>query len=396
MGHFSPARVNRLLGWAFLVASFVWAVGLDPWSLSERDPTVLVGSPRMAARHAQAVVLAMGFLQLAVALLLERTTLPAGARRAAEALTAFGAVIYCLGYATHASWPQITWLVPVGALLNFFGFSILLWWRFRGSGVPESWVVLPVFCFGMLLDAAMGLFAVGPDLFLPDYVGPEDGVRQRMLRLARAAAIALSVVTLLFRDLAERAGPQPAVRRAHVALWTGAVGMPVILTTASFTFVAVKFLLPIPAFAMVCGTAVGAWLTRRFASRLEVWGWLLVAASMGAGLFMGLYAFDGPVPAPGPLAGYNDFVRRLSRLAHAYCIVLGLLTIFIARLPDSGYPASWLRRLGVPLLVAGTVATLLAIGLLAGADLPTSVLSPGPILVATATLLCAAPVLARA
>lgn len=396
MGHAPRARLNRLLGWAFLVAGFAWAVGLDPWSLSERDPALLVGSARTAARHAQAAVLAMGFLQLAVALVLEGMTLPAPARRAAAGLTAAGATAYALGHAAHVVWPAGTWLAPAGALVSFAGFVTLLWALFHGGGAPELWVVLPVFCFGMLLDAAMGLFAADPGLFLPHYLGPEDGVRLRMLRLAHVAAIALSVVTLLFRDLAGRAGPGPAARRARLALCCGTLGMPAVLTAASFAAVEIKFLLPIPALTMFAGTAVGAWLAWRFARPLELWGWLLVAASMGAGLFMGLYAFDGPAPAPPFLGAYNDFVRRLSRLAHAYCIVLGLLTIFIAREPDGGYAASWPRRLGVPLLVVGTVATLLAIVLLAGGELPPDVLSGGPALVAAATALCVAPTAARA
>jgi hypothetical protein len=66
------ARLNRLLGWALILAAFAWATQLDPWSLSERNPSLLVGSPRMLARHAQAVMLAMGFLQFIVALILDR------------------------------------------------------------------------------------------------------------------------------------------------------------------------------------------------------------------------------------------------------------------------------------------------------------------------------------
>jgi hypothetical protein len=395
MGHAPRARLNRLLGWAFLVAGFAWAVGLDPWSLSERDPALLVDSPRMAARHAQAVVLAMGFLQLAVALVLEGTAFPAKVRRAAAGLTAAGAVTYAAGYVAHMAWPAGTWLIPAGALLNFAGFLTLLWVLPRG-GAPELWVVLPVFCFGMLVDAALGLFAADPGRFRPDYLGPEDGVRPRMLRLAHVAAIALPAVTLLFRDLAGRAAPGPAVRRARAALWCGTLGMPAVLVAASFTAVSVKFLLPVPALTMFGGTVVAAWLARRLARPLEFWGWLLIAASMGAGLFMGLYAFDGPAPAPALLGAYNDFVRRLSRLAHAYCIVLGLLSIFIAREPDGGHAASWPRRLSLPLLVVGSVATLLAIVLLAGGELPPDVLSGGPALVAAATALCVVPAVARA
>ena len=59
-----PGFWNERLGWLLLLAGLCTAVGLDPWSLSERDPAALPGSVRMAARHAQAVVLAMGFFML--------------------------------------------------------------------------------------------------------------------------------------------------------------------------------------------------------------------------------------------------------------------------------------------------------------------------------------------
>ena len=74
---------NERLGWLLLLVGFLTAVGLDPWSLSERDPAALPGSARMATRYAQGVVLAMGFLQIAVALLLREDALSAGLRRVA-------------------------------------------------------------------------------------------------------------------------------------------------------------------------------------------------------------------------------------------------------------------------------------------------------------------------
>jgi hypothetical protein len=68
-----------------------------------------------------------------------------------------------------------------------------------------------------------------------------------------------------------------------------------------------------------------------------------------------MYAFDGPLPAPPTQEVYNGFFRRLARLGHAYCIVLGLLAILAAR-ARVGQVASWL-------LVIGACATLLGIGL---------------------------------
>src|SRR5438270_12934909 len=85
-----PGVWNERLGWLLLLAGLCTAVGLDPWSLSERDPAALPGSVRMAVRHAQAVVLAMGFLQIAVALLLREDTLPERLRHRASLVLLVG------------------------------------------------------------------------------------------------------------------------------------------------------------------------------------------------------------------------------------------------------------------------------------------------------------------
>src|SRR5438067_1854713 len=90
-GSTTAGRWNERLGWGLLLVGFVAAVGVDPWSLGERDPAALPGSPRMAARHAQAVVLGMAFLQLAVALVL-RARKWAGGGRLASGLAAAGAL----------------------------------------------------------------------------------------------------------------------------------------------------------------------------------------------------------------------------------------------------------------------------------------------------------------
>jgi hypothetical protein len=167
--------------------------------------------------------------------------------------------------------------------------------------------------------------------------------------------------------------------------------MPVILTIAATTSVAFKYLLTIPAMTMFAGAVAGVWLARRYARPLETWGWLLMALSMGIGLLIGMYAFDGPLPAPSHFEGYNNFVRRLSRLDHAYCIVLGLVGIFVAREAHGGYALAWWFRLGQPLLVVGMVLMLVAVILLAATDLPTYWMLPGPVVVVAGLVFCLAP-----
>jgi hypothetical protein len=368
---------NWHLGWLLLVGGFAWAIGLDLWALSERDPSALVGSPRMAARHAQGVVLAMGFLQLAVTMLLHRQDLPERSRLASSWLLGIGSLIYAGGYIAHAVWAGHAELIVPGAAMNLLGFALLAWAEFRLPGGLERRVILLVFCLGMTLDIVVGFFVIDPSHFLPEYIGPEDGVRQRMLRLARVAAIALSLITLLFLDLAQRVRKDCVwVSRARFAMVAGTVGMPAILSAASFIDVNIKYLLPLPALAMTGGVLVGLGLARQEANGLEQWGWLLIAVSMTIGLFIGFYAFDGPFPPPEFVGVYNAFTRRLMRLGHAYCIVLGLLAILIGREP--------VRPLVGNLLVGGSCVTLLAIILLAFLREPAFLLAPGPALVAVA------------
>jgi hypothetical protein len=398
--------MNRFLGWGLLVAGLVGAAWLDPWSLSERSGSLLAGSPRMAARNAQSMVLGMALLQLAVARVLAADRFPPSVRRSAAWLTAAGAVLYALGCALWIPWPAGAGLIPVGALMNFAGLAALSWTSRKTGAAPGTAMVLAILAMGMLIDATMGLFAVDPVRFVPAYLGPEDGLRLRMLRLSQAAALALPILALLSgelvqpgkRDPTSGGGRSGASARSHrvlrggqVCLLCGALGMPVILTATALTSLRLKHLLPVPADLVFAGTLCAVWWTRRHASRLEFWGWLLVALSMFAGLLMGLYAFDGPLPAPHFLGAYNDFPRRLARLGHAYCILLGLLCLFVAREREVKRPRSRSDRAGVPLLVAGTVTTLAAIAFVAVSALPPRVLSAGPLMVAAGTLLCIAP-----
>jgi hypothetical protein len=364
------------MGWLLLVAGFVAAVVLDAWSLSERDAAALPGSTRMMARHAQAVVLAMGFLQLAVTRLLAGITSGERLRGVAAGLLAIGTVVYIAGYASRVVWPAGAWAIPPGAMLNLLGLAVLEWAACGRPTSPEVRLVLAVFLFGMAINVVTGLFAVDPEALVPAYIGSEVGVRQRMLRLARVAAIALSFLTLLF---CERRSPSLLGWWGRTAMLVGTLGMPLVLTLACFVSVDFKYLLPIPALAMTAGVFIGLLGARRTASLLEQWGWLMLVVSMSIGLLIGLFAFDGPLPTPEFIGSYNEFTRRLLRLGHAYAIVLGLLAIVLAR-RDGG---AWTARL----FVAGNCVTLLAILVLAFTEWSTIVLAAGPALIVAAMLL---------
>ena len=155
-------------------------------------------------------------------------------------------------------------------------------------------IAFRVLCIGMLFAVVVGVLQSKPGIFAS--LGPQDGLRLRMLRLAQIAFIALPLLTLLYEGLKARASLDSRLARLG---WT----------------------------AMLCGT----WLARRHGRPLERWGWLLIALSMAAGLLMGLYAFDGPLPPPAFVGAYNDLVRRVIRQAHAYTIVVGLISILISR-----------------------------------------------------------------
>jgi hypothetical protein len=191
-------------------------------------------------------------------------------------------------------------------------------------------IALAVLCIGMLFAVGVGMLQSNPGIFIP--VGPHDGLRFRMLRLAQIAFIALPLLTLLYEGLTARAsGDSRLARWGWNAMVCGMIGLPSILTVAALTHVEFKFLLPFPAVATFAGTLCGTCLARRLGRPLERWGWLLIAVSMAAGLLMGLYAFDGPLPPPAYVGAYNALVRRVIRLTHAYAIVVGFLCILISR-----------------------------------------------------------------
>ncbi len=60
-------------------------------------------------------------------------------------------------------------------------------------------------------------------------------------------------------------------------------------------------------------------------------GFTSLALGALSGLILGLWSFDGPVPAPAVLDDYASTSRRLIRLGHIAFFGLGILNILIAR-----------------------------------------------------------------
>jgi hypothetical protein len=86
-------------------------------------------------------------------------------------------------------------------------------------------------------------------------------------------------------------------------------------------------------------------------------GWTCILFGLILGMTMGLWAFDGPLPAPAGHGDYGDVSRRLLRLSHIAWIALGLMNIATA-LVLQHWAAVGDRRPRRPLAFAATCLNL--------------------------------------
>ena len=378
-----------MLGWTLLILGMAVVAILDPWIFSEQDSTRLLNSTRMQLRHAQGVVLAMALLQLAVGYVLTTQAFQPRFNVQSSILTGIGAIFYAGGYTLIVWHPVGKWLVLFGCLMNLTAFLKTLRIKISGSGTRHMQIILPILCFGMFLDLLTSLFILYPNLFSLNWLGNEDEVRLRMLRLARVAVIALTVLTLLYFDLATRTKVlSPTVTWGHRGLLGGTVGMPLVLALACFTATAVKYLLPIPATLVCLGAVAGLNLAWKHGSRLECLGWSIITSSLFAGMIIGMYAFDGPLPAPTTMEHYQNLPRRLLRIGHAYAIVLGILTLFLAERFQKQPALHRIRKIGLGIYIVSVATTLSIMTLLAWTVVPCWAAAIGPAGTALGLLLC--------
>jgi hypothetical protein len=61
--------------------------------------------------------------------------------------------------------------------------------------------------------------------------------------------------------------------------------------------------------------------------RNRLFGWSLFLVGILGGWYLGLWVFNGPLPAPPGLADYGSLPRRLIRFAHIACMALGLTNV---------------------------------------------------------------------
>jgi hypothetical protein len=211
-------------------------------------------------------------------------------------------------------------LAAFGAFLNLIG-GILAYHASSGELEDVRHRRIGLVAFGFLLDGLLW-----PTAYLPQPIlHSPDTLTIRMVVLARIAAAALPLLAVLSENVTSTHG----AKKATHWLDFGALPMVLVLNTASGTTHWVKYLLPIPALAV----AGGLWQRTRLAGTGWNWErlwWGLVTASVSVGLLVGLFAFEGPVPAPPGMAAYGELPRRLSRHAHVALIVAGVIALALA------------------------------------------------------------------
>lgn len=71
-------------------------------------------------------------------------------------------------------------------------------------------------------------------------------------------------------------------------------------------------------------------------------GWTGIAIGLLAALWIGMWAFAGPMPAPHGFEAYDALPRRLLRLAHIAAVAIGALNVLLAlELPRLALSRAW-------------------------------------------------------
>lgn len=242
-------------------------------------------------------------------------------------LLPFGAAAALLGSLAAIGSPDGAQVVAVGSL------AALVWGGLRvreaGRIDPTAAAALVIAMLGVVLDLGAGLAWSGIAPGLKWWLGPDDGLRLRCLRFARAAAGTLPVLLLAWR-----LHPLPPPDRTERLLLAGVLGVPAVLLLAAGLHPVFAYLLWIPGLALTLGTGTAARRALRSRRGPEAVGWALIAASMAAGLLMTAFAFGGPLPPPPGMARYHGTMRSVARVGHAYAVVTGLLVLVWLHCPQ--------------------------------------------------------------
>lgn len=222
-------------------------------------------------------------------------------------------------------------LVSVGALLAV------------GRASDRAWRVAVLGAGAVLVAAAVGevvgaLHTAGVVADPTRALGDVDAIERRMFRLASMAACAVPLLALLaaweHQTFAAAGAPPRPWRLAELVLrlepWLFAVGactLAALLAAAAFVHREIAWALPIGSDTALAGCAAAAVRARRRRDKRALFGWLLVVASMSAGLLMGTFAFGGPLPAPSAIGPYHSETRTMLRDLHVAMIAAGLAII---------------------------------------------------------------------
>lgn len=97
-------------------------------------------------------------------------------------------------------------------------------------------------------------------------------------------------------------------------------------------------------------------------------GWTGIFLGLAAALWIGTWAFDGPMTTPAGFESYDSLPRRLLRLGHIAAIAVGVLNILFGReLPRLALSDGWKRAASI---LAALAWPGLALGCMAAAFVP--------------------------
>jgi hypothetical protein len=106
-------------------------------------------------------------------------------------------------------------------------------------------------CVGFISGMTLGMWAEGEK-----WLGGYASVTRRYLRLAHVAFIALSVINILYgKELGAVALPTHIKSIGSALMIFGAAGVPIACISAAF-YRKAKYVLPLPALAVLVGTAI--------------------------------------------------------------------------------------------------------------------------------------------
>jgi len=242
-------------------------------------------------------------------------------------------------------WLRIAFLlISVGAI-----------WRLRlRLSTQWRWAVgaaLTVLALAVAGELAGSLGRPGWIMDIGAGLGTVDSLEWRIFRLGAMAAYAVPMLALLAAGERKQETVSESRRMtvriaALLVRWeallfaVGASTLASLLMAAAFIHNDFAWLSAVGADASVAACAAAAIRARRRADRLVFGAWLLICGGMAIGLFMGIYSFGGPLPAPSVIGDYNALPRVLLRDGHVILLAIGIAGIAVAavRQPHEGVP----------------------------------------------------------